>query len=127
MGRPATAQAAAAATQDDMSVVHELAVVGRIATRALQRRVPERSRSEHDGKWLRSTLDPWIASLPAGTLSRHAYFELPATRAPWQDTGVDVAAGDTVSWFATGRVYLSKLLDIFVEPSFQLWCRVGDA
>ncbi len=109
-----------------MSAVHELAVVARIATRALQRRMPGRSRSGHDGAWLRSTLDPWLATLPAGTLSRHAYCELPATRAPWQDTGIDVAAGDTVSWFATGRVYLSRLLDIFVEPSFQLWCRVGD-
>jgi hypothetical protein len=27
---------------------------------------------------------------------------------------------------ADGRVYLSKPLDIWVGPSFQLWCRVGD-
>ncbi len=37
-----------------------------------------------------------------------------------------MSAGDTVTWFASGRVFLSKLLDIYVEPSFQLWARVGD-
>lgn len=31
-----------------------------------------------------------------------------------------------MTWFASGRVYLSRLLDVFVEPSFQLWARVGD-
>lgn len=45
---------------------------------------------------------------------------------PWRDTGIDLEAGDAVSWFASGRVYLSKLLDIYVEPAFQLWARVGD-
>jgi hypothetical protein len=30
-----------------------------------------------------------------------------------------------VSWFAAGRVHLSRALDIWVGPSFQLWARVG--
>jgi len=109
-----------------MSVAHQLAVAARIATRALRRRLAGGARSGPGGGSLRAQLDPWIASLAPAALVSHVYCELPATRAPWHDTGIDVAAGDTVSWFATGRVYLSKLLDIFVEPSFQLWCRVGD-
>jgi hypothetical protein len=52
-------------------------------------------------------------------------FELPANRPPWLDTGLDLEAGERVSWFAVGRVHLSKLLDLFVGPDFQLWGRVG--
>ncbi len=52
---------------------------------------------------------------------------MPATQPPWVDTGVDLAAGDTFTLLADGRVYLSKLLDIWVPPWFQIWCRVGDA
>jgi DUF3047 family protein len=61
-----------------------------------------------------------------GHLAAHHLVELPADRAPWLDTGIDLAAGESVTWLAGGRVYLSSLLDIFVGPHFQLWARVGD-
>jgi hypothetical protein len=109
-----------------VSAAHELTIVARIAARALQRRLAGHESRAPDGASLRAALDPWLAALPPGTVAAHAWCELPATRPPWFDSGIDVAAGDTVTWFAAGRVYLSKLLDIFVEPSFQLWCRVGD-
>jgi hypothetical protein len=40
---------------------------------------------------------------------------------------MDVDIGDSITVLAAGRVYLSRLLDLWVPPSFQLWCRVGDA
>ena len=78
-----------------------------------------------DAAVFRATLDPWVTTLAPSVLSGHQYCSLSATQPPWQDTGIDLVAGETISWLADGRVYLSKLLDIWVEPSFQLWCRVG--
>jgi hypothetical protein len=105
-------------------IVHELAVVARVALRARRRRVAYPAPT-FEASTFRANLDPWLAALPPGTLADHRYCDVPATELPWYDTGLDVQAGDTVTWFATGRVYLSKLLDIYVEPGFQLWCRVG--
>lgn len=78
-----------------------------------------------DAAAFRAALDPWLSGLPQSTLAEHRYCHLSATQPPWFDTGIDLAAGDTVTWLADGRVYLSKPLDIWVGPSFQLWCRVG--
>jgi len=61
-----------------------------------------------------------------GSLASHHLVELAADRPPWHDTGIDLAEGESVTWLAGGRVYLSTLLDIFVGPHFQLWARVGD-
>ncbi len=66
-----------------------------------------------------------MRTVPVESLAEHRFIELPATRPPWFDTGLQVAAGDTVTWFAAGRVYLSRALDIWVPPSFQLWARTG--
>ena len=40
-------------------------------------------------------------------------------------TGLTLSAGQHVTWFAAGRVYLSRPLDIWVAPPFQLWARIG--
>jgi hypothetical protein len=106
-------------------IAHELGVAARVAVRALRRRIAYPTPT-FDAAIFRANLDPWIATLPAGALDEHRYCDLPARAAPWHDSGLDVRAGDAVTWLATGRVYLSKLLDIYVEPSFQLWCRIGD-
>lgn len=74
----------------------------------------------------RATLEPWLAALPAGLASRHSFHRLPAIEPPWFDTGIDLAAGESVTCLADGRVYLSRLLDIWVGPAFQLWYRVGE-
>lgn len=50
---------------------------------------------------------------------------MPADKAPWLDTGIDLSAGQYVTLLTCGRVYLSRLLDIWVGPRFQLWVRVG--
>ena len=107
-----------------MSIAHELSVVARIATRALRRRLAGDAYETDPGAF-RATIDPWVAGLAPSMLAARCYCDIPATEMPWHDTGLDVSVGDTVTWLATGRVYLSKFLDIYVEPSFQLWCRIG--
>jgi hypothetical protein len=39
---------------------------------------------------------------------------------------MDLEAGETVTLLADGRVHLSRALDLWVGPAFQLWCRVGE-
>jgi hypothetical protein len=105
----------------------DLTVAARLGARALGRRF-----SRHVGTaglpevaaW-RAALEAW---LPAPRRHRRARFvDLPATRPPWTDAGWRLDATDVVTWFATGRLYLSRALDLWVPPSFQLWGRVGAA
>jgi hypothetical protein len=51
---------------------------------------------------------------------------LPASMPPWFDTGIDLEPGAQVTAFAAGRTYLSRELDMWLRPSFQLWYRVGE-
>ncbi len=103
---------------------HQALVAAKLLARAVRRRLFG-ARSADDAP-LNELLEGWIGSLPEGLLRRHAFFRLPATQPPWHDTGIDLAPGDVVTLIARGRVYLSRALDIWVGPSFQLWCRVGE-
>ena len=108
------------------TLVHELAVAARLAARAIGRRlsgsVPPVA-SDHE---FRATLEPWLAALPPGLSTGHAFHWLPAGRPPWFDTGIDVEAGESVTVFADGRVFISRVLDLWVGPAIQLWCRIGE-
>jgi hypothetical protein len=103
-----------------------LAVAARLAARATGRRLSGSVPPVASDREFRATLEPWLASLPAGLSSGHAFHRLPATLPPWYDTGLDVAAGESVTVFAEGRVFISRALDVWVGPSIQLWCRVGE-
>lgn len=64
---------------------------------------------------------PHRASLVAASARVH----LPATRPPWQATGLRVRAGQSYSVFATGRVqWAAALPDLHGGPRFHLWLRV---
>ncbi len=67
------------------------------------------------------------ATAPARRLiESHRFIDLPSSRPPWQQINLALRSGDPATSFACGRTYLSKALDIWVEPSFQLWMRIGD-
>ncbi|HYC54191.1 MAG TPA: DUF3047 domain-containing protein [Candidatus Binatia bacterium] len=61
-----------------------------------------------------------------GAVAAHAIVEIPSHRPPWTDTHIDVEPGQHVTVFSRGRTYLSRALDIWVGPQFQLWARVGE-
>ena len=67
-----------------------------------------------------------LAQAPPHTLRDHAFFFLRADTPPWFDTGLDCRAGDHVTAFAAGRTYLSRELDLWINPHFQLWYRTGE-
>lgn len=106
----------------------DLRVAGRLGARTLARRLRgsfDESPATDLATW-RTELERWVGTVPAALIEEHRFVELPATRPPWTGTGLHLAQGQALTWLATGRVYLSRALDIWVEPSFQLWGRVGD-
>lgn len=74
---------------------------------------------------LRAGLDPALRAA-AGKIVAHELVELPANRPPWLATSLTLEEGEEVTLFASGRVWLSKALDLWVGPQFQLWARVGE-
>jgi hypothetical protein len=106
------------------TLLRDLGVAGRLAWRVRRRGAAP---PPPDPVAWQASLQGWIDALPAGTVAEHRVVQVPADRPPWLDTGCVLGAGDSVTWFATGRVYLSRPLDVWVDPSFQLWARVGTA
>ena len=114
---------------DTGAITRDLGVAARLGARNLLRRLgtsAARPTPADLAAW-RQELEAWVRTVPADSLAEHRFIELPAARPPWFDSGLQVAAGDTITWFAAGRVYLSRALDIWVPPSFQLWARAGTA
>lgn len=44
---------------------------------------------------------------------------------PWIDTGVELQAGDKVSWILEGRSWRSRAQDRWLKPSQVVWGRIG--
>jgi hypothetical protein len=107
-------------------LLHQLGIAARIAVRALRRRLRGDRPADVAMNEFRRQLAPWVDSLPRDAVADVAYVDMPATQPPWVDSGIDLAPGESVTVFACGRVYLSRALDIWTPPWFQVWYRVGD-
>ena len=97
-----------------------------VARQRFAGRVPPGRHPEVSDREFRHSLGRVLDAAPPGLLAGADVLFLPGDRPPWLDTRTDVAAGESVTWLAAGRVVLSRLFDIFVEPHFQLWARIGD-
>jgi hypothetical protein len=107
-------------------IAHQLSIAARVAARGVLRRLARAEAEPATDTEFRATLQPWLARLPPELAARHAFHWLPANRPPWHDTGMDLESGESVTLLADGRVHLSRALDLWVGPAFQLWCRVGE-
>jgi hypothetical protein len=92
----------------------------------LRERAKRRAGGDMPEAEFRSRFAALLAQAPPRTLRDHAFFFLPANAPPWFDTGLDCRAGDHVTVFAAGRTYLSRELDLWIHPHFQLWYRIGE-
>jgi hypothetical protein len=106
-------------------LLHQLGIAARIALRSLGRRLRGGRGPAVSGDFRRE-IQPWVDSLPRDTVAGFAFVDMPATRPPWVDSGLDLEAGETFTVFAQGRVYLSRALDVWTPPWFQVWYRVGE-
>ncbi len=106
--------------------VTDLTVAGRLALRALGRRLAGKISPPPDLDGFRREMKDALARLPTGTVANHAWVRLPADEPPWRDSGVALAPGDEATYFAVGRVYASRGLDLWITPKFQIWSKIGD-
>jgi hypothetical protein len=100
-------------------------VAGRLALRALGRRARGELESSPDLSGFRRELENALSQLPHDVALDVQWIDLPAREPPWRDSGIELAAGDAVSYFAVGRVYASRPLDIWIAPKNQIWARIG--
>lgn len=100
--------------------LHEARTVARAARRA-------RRRPDEPERFGRDDLERLRSALPAGAVADVRLVELPARGSPWTATGIALRAGDEVTTFAAGRVYLSRALDVRFAAGNQLWFRAGGA
>ncbi|TDU25768.1 DUF3047 family protein [Panacagrimonas perspica] len=73
----------------------------------------------------RARIEQALAKLGDAVL-RCDWVKVPATTAPWIDSGVVLPSGQTISLLANGMVYASSALDVGFQPKVGLWHRVGD-
>jgi hypothetical protein len=106
-------------------LLHQLGIAARIALRSLGRRLRGGRGPAAPGDF-RSEIQPWVDALPRDAVAGFAFVDMPATRPPWVDSGLDLETGETFTVFAQGRVYLSRALDVWTPPWFQVWYRVGE-
>jgi hypothetical protein len=103
----------------------DLAVAARLGLREAGRRLGRRREPAPDLAHFRAALEQALAALPSGLVAQSVWLELPANEPPWRDSGVTLAAGEEVTYFATARAIVSSALDIWVTPKTQLWSRIG--
>ncbi len=107
----------------------ELGIAGRLAVSASLRRLGGRLEAEPDRSAFRSALEELLGRLGSSApemLREVRFVEMPADQPPWFDTGVDIEAGQQLTYFACGRAYVAKALDIWVPAPLQIWSRIGE-
>ena len=65
-----------------------------------------------------------LARAPAGTVRHHDFVRVPSNQKPWLDTGIDLAAGETVTTIGGGQTFLTGT-PLSFGADFQLWYRIG--
>jgi len=105
----------------------DLSVAGRLLLRTLGRRLRGEIQPAPNLDAFARGLQDLLDSLPRGTVRQAQWLDMPASRPPWQGSGITLAPGDEVSYFLAGRAYANKSLDIYVSPQLQVWARIGAA
>lgn len=59
-------------------------------------------------------------------IDMHASLRLPAD-GNWHDTGMDLQVGESISMLASGRLFVSRLLEVSMGAHAGLWYRIGTA
>lgn len=111
-----------------MSIARQLGIAAVLAVRQLWRGMSGAGAREWlSAAELETSLQMLIDRVGQGVVKRVTFVDLPATEPPWFDTGIDLEAGAEVTTLASGRVWLSRTLGLWVGPAFHLWRRVGAA
>lgn len=66
-----------------------------------------------------------LATAPPGLVAEVRRLQVDSARPPWQDTGIDLAPGQALTWFTCGATRVPAVPGLSVPARFQLWARVG--
>jgi len=105
-----------------MGITHELAVAFK-RWRYVSRH--GKAAPPMSGTEFRADAQPLIEAA-AEHIADAAFIDLPPDRMPWTSTDMVLAEGDQVTFLSVGRLWLSRGLDIWVGPQFQVWGRIGE-
>jgi hypothetical protein len=105
--------------------ITELQVAGKLALRAMARRLRSQVEPAPDLDQFQAGMEKLLMTAGDAVVRDHHWISMPAKQPPWVGSGVQLAAGDEVSYFTEGRVYANEFLDIYFSAPIQLWCRVG--
>ena len=94
----------------------DLTVAGKLAVRAVGRRLSAEIEGPPDLNDFVTEMEALLNLVPDSAIKEYHWVDLPATQPPWVSTGVQLQDGDEVSYFAAGRVYANRFLDIYVQP-----------
>ncbi|KAF7191398.1 hypothetical protein HII31_07421 [Pseudocercospora fuligena] len=61
----------------------------------------------------------------APSIVKWTHMTIDCDRIPWQPTDIFLQANQVVTILASGRVWFSKLLDMYLRPQYGLWYKVG--
>ncbi len=103
----------------------DLNVAGKLALKAVGRRFRSEIEPPPDLVQFTSKMEKVLSGAPESVVRDYCWVELPATQPPWVAAKLRLDAGDEVSYFAEGRVYANRFLDIYLNPALQVWCKVG--
>ena len=105
----------------------DLGVAAQLWLRATSRRLRGQLEPEPDLDSFRDAMQGILEQLPTGIVKEARWLDIDASQPPWQDSGLQLRAGDEITYFACGRSYAAKALDVWFEPALQIWSRVGDS
>jgi hypothetical protein len=71
-----------------------------------------------------SRFEALLGQLSKTDLIDYAFVEIPSNRKPWLDSGISLAAGESVTTFSIGQTRLIGT-DLWFGADFQVWFRVG--
>ncbi len=106
-------------------VLTDLGVAGRLAVRALGRRLHSEIEPPPDLASFTDAMESILAQAPPSTVKNFHWVTVPAAQPPWLGSGIDLEAGEEVSLFVAGRVYANRFLDVYVPNAVQLWFKLG--
>ena len=104
----------------------DLAVAGKLVAKAIGRRMRSEIEPPPDLDQFARDMQTLLEGLPEGVVEDFAWLSMNATQVPWVSAEMSLEAGDEVTYFVCGRAYANRFLDIYVNPSLQVWCKVGE-
>jgi hypothetical protein len=103
----------------------ELTVVAKLAWSALKKRLNGTIEPLPDLVSFSANMQQLLANAPADIIDSYYWLDINAKQPPWLASQAILTTGDNVSFFAAGRIYANKFLDIYVPLSMQIWFKIG--